>query len=477
MNTTVEPLEGNLVKLTVTIEAGDVEKAIAGAYTDAAKQVRVPGFRKGKAPRPVIDRYLGRDSVLADATQALVEKTYTEAIDTEGLRPIDRPDMGEMQVVVEGEAYTYVAEVPVRPELGLTGDWKKLKVEVGPKEVAEDEVETSLKMMADRFASLEPVEDRGVEVGDFVLVSFLGLVDGVEYEGNRVDKYLYESGRGQMPQEFDDALTGAKPGDQVQATFVIPDTSANPDFVGKTAEFDITVHEIKSKNLPAFDDEFAQTASGFDTMDELRADVRSRLVQTREFEHSREVEVEARRALAEHLDGEAPEPMVTDRRDSMVRDFFNNLQQRGISLQDYVQAVGMDPEQITKDIEEEAKSRVRQDLALEALFRAEGMEVTDEEVDAEIEQMAEGAGKSVEELRSQWEAAGVMAVFREEVMHRKAADWLIEHVEVVERVEGADAAKKPSKAKGAKAAAKDDTSAEETAKPKRTRKSAKEKEE
>jgi trigger factor len=458
LKTTVEPLEGNRVKVTVTVPASDVDAAVADVYVQLAKQVRVPGFRKGKAPRPIIDTHVGRERVLADASQAVVERTYEKAIDAEGVRPIDQPDLGELPVVAEGEDYTYVAEVEVRPELGLTGDWQKLKITVPPREASEADVTSQIDQLRDRFASLEPVEDRGVQLGDFVLLSFVSLLDGEPYEGNTVDKYLYETGKAQMPQEFEDALIGAQPGDTVMATFTIPESSSNPEYVGKSATFDITVHEIKAKQLPEVDEEFATNAGGFDSVEQMRVDIKTRLDQQYGLHHLQETERRARIALAEHLDGEEPETMVMQRRDNMVRDFFNNLEQRGISLREYVSSSGVDPEKIQKDIEDEARARVRQELALEALFRAEGLAVTDADLEAEIADLAESAGKSPEELRREWEEAGMLAVLREHATQRKAVEWLLDHAEITEE--------QPSSAEE-----------EPAAKPKKPRKSAKKKEE
>jgi trigger factor len=447
LNTTAEPLEGNLVKLTVTIPAADVDKAIAEAYVRVAEQVRVPGFRKGKAPRPVVDTYVGRERVLADAQEALVEKSYPDAIDVEELRPIDQPDMGELSGVVEGEGYTYVAEVQVRPEFTLSKGADKIEIKVPPKEAVTSDVDAEIEKMRERSASLEPVEDRGVEESDFVLISFEGLVDGEAYDGNSVDKYLYEMGSGQMPKEFDDALLGARPSDERQSAFKIPDTSSNTEFVGKTATFDITVHEIKAKQLPALDDEFASNAGGHETMDELRTEIKAKLDEGRAFTHARETERQARVELANLLEGEAPEAMVIARRDNMIRDFFNNLERQGISMKDYVAGTGVDPERIQKDIEEEARERVRQDLALEALFRLKGMEVTDADIEAEVAEIATSSDKSPEELRREWEAASMIVVLKEELVHRKATEWLLDNVKIeIERPgAGAPAADKAGK--------------------------------
>jgi trigger factor len=452
LNSTVEPLEGNLVKLTVTIPATDVDKAIAEAYAELAKKIRVPGFRKGHAPRPVVDTYAGRQQVLAQALEAAIDRAYSESVDTHELRPIEQPDVGELAGLVEGEDYTFVAEVPVRPELKLTGDYEHMRVTVEPKEASEREVDEQIEALRERFASLEPVEDRGVEQGDFTLISFVGLVDGEPYEGNTADKFLYELGRGQMPAEFDDALIGAKAGDEVRASLTIPDTSSNPEFVGKTATFDITVHEVKSKLLPELDDEFAGNAGGFDTVGELRADFKQRLDLQRGLAYAQATEREVRRALAEHLEGEVPQSMVESRRDNMLRDFYGNLKERGISLPDYMAATGVTGDQIQKDVEEEAAARVAQELALEALFRAKGMEVTDADIDTELEGVAGGSGKSAAELRTEWETAGVLAVLRETVMQRKAVEWLIDNVEIVEEEPAAeeDAADVPAKPKRAR---------------------------
>jgi trigger factor len=460
LKTSVEPVEGNNVKLTVTVSAPEVDKAIAEAYTKVANQVRVPGFRQGKAPRPIIDRHVGREQVLAKAVEDIVETTYPQAVDAEGLRPIEQPEMGELSAAVEGEDYTYVAEVPVRPELTLSGDWANLTVEVPPKEASAAEVDAQIEEMRMRFASLEPVEDRGVELGDYVLISFVSLVDGKPYEGNTVDKYLYETGAAQMPKEFDDALVGAKPGDEVTATFTIPDTTSNPEFVGKTATFDVTIHEIKAKQLPELDEEFATNAGGFDSMDALRADIKAKIDTQRAMTAEQEMERLAAAALAEHLEGTVPEVMIMRRRDNMVRDFFSNLEQRGISLKDYISSTGIDPEKMQQEIEQEARARVTQEMALEALFRAEGMEVTEADIDEDLAEFAKGTERTVEDIRHDWEEAGVLAVLKEQVMQRKATKWLLEHATLVEKAPEGPA-----------------ESAEPAAKPKKARKSAKKKEE
>jgi len=238
LKTSVEKLQGIRVKLTVTLTAEEVDKAISQSYAKIAAKVRIPGFRPGKAPRPIIDTHVGRETVLAEALEDLVEESYPLALDAEKLRPIDRPDVGDLDGLEPGKEYTFVAEIDLRPELTLSSI-KDLSITVPLSKATDREIDAQIDYLRDRFASLKPVDDRGVADGDFALISFTGTVDGEGYEGNTVDKYLYETGRGQMPKEFDAAMLGAKPGDQVRAEFPVPDTSDNPDFVGKTAAFEI----------------------------------------------------------------------------------------------------------------------------------------------------------------------------------------------------------------------------------------------
>lgn len=441
MNTTVEHLEGNKAKLTVTVPAAEVDKAINDAYGKAAGKYRIPGFRKGRAPRPVVDNYVGKGVILADALESVVNESYPKAITEENLRPIEAPEMGELPELEPGKDFTFEAEVELRPELTLssTGD---LKVEVAPAKASDREVDAQIEYSRERFATLENVEDRGVEPNDFVLVSFVGTVEGEAYEGNSVDKYLYEMNKGLMPTEFDEGLVGHKPGDHVVVEFEIPDTSSVEEFVGKTARFEIDIHEIKAKVLPPLDDEFASNVGGFDTMDEYRADVRKKLDESKYVGHMRETERNARELLAERLEGDIPEGMIRDREQHMVRDFFNALQERGMGVAEYAQMLGMEPDRIEQDIKEQAAASVREELALEALFREKGLEVTDEDIEAELAEMSGGSGEDARKFGENLRASGAMPILIEQLMHKKAVRWLMDNVEVVERDE--DAAEEPS---------------------------------
>lgn len=451
MDTKSERLEGNQVILTVTVPATDVDAAIDEAYKDLSGKLRIPGFRKGKIPRPVIDTHVGRDAVLAEAQEAVVEGSYARAIAAEGLRPIENPDMGELDALVAGEPFTYTANLAVRPEMTLTS-LDDLIVAAGPEGVTDADIDAQIEASRERFATLE-VAERGVEQGDFALISFVGTVDGEGYEGNTVDKYLYETGRGLMPDEFDAVLVGAVAGTDVIAEFEIPDTSSNEEYVGKQARFEITVHEVKGKVLPPLDDEFAASVGGFDTLEELKTDIRQKMEGSRALARTQRIEIMARQLLASRIEGDVPESMVQSRTSSMIRDFLENLEERKLSIQDYLDATGVTVDRIQSDIAEQAALRVREELALEAAFRALGMEVTDEDFEKALGEIA-GEGGDVEKVRSDLAASGATPILTESIVHQKALEWLLGAITVTEDVPAPedDAASAEAPAKPTKAA-------------------------
>jgi trigger factor len=443
LTTSVEPLEGNHIKLTVTVPAEEVDAAIKQSYETLGKKVRIPGFRKGHAPRPVVDNYMGKDYVLSEATEALVDSTYPKAIDAENLRPIAAPDVEEVSVVVPGEDYTYVADVEIRPELTLSHT-DGIAVTVPPKNVTDAQIDEQVEIARERFATLEPVEDRPLAIDDFALLTFIGDVDGEAYEGNEVDKYLYELGKGQMPVEFDEGIVGMSPGDEKRVEFTIPDTSSKEEYVGKTAGFDVTVHEIKSKVLPEVDDEFALSVGGYDDVAQMREDMRIRLQASQELQHERAKEEALKAQLAERLEGEVPESMIQSKTGQLLRDFQNMLEQRGMTVEAYVAAIGVPIEVLEADINRQGEQAVKEELALEALFRSEGMEVTDEDVRNEIKTMITGS-ETVDEMLARWTDNGLLPIVREQIIQQRAVKWLLENGTITETdgTEAANAAATP----------------------------------
>lgn len=430
MQTEVKRLDGDSVELEVTIPADAVSRKLGEAYSAIASRIRIPGFRSGKAPRQLIDSRVGREAVYEDARETIVEDAYPLALDAERLRPIGPPEFGQLADIVDGEDFVFTATVPLRPQLELSST-DGLAITVPSTKAGDREVGAQIEHTRERFASLEPVE-RGVESGDFALVSFVGKVDGEEYPGNAVDKYLYETGRGMMPAEFDEALWGIAAGGTAHAEFKVPDTSAIADFVDKTATFDIEIHEVKAKILPDLDDAFAAEVGGYETYEEFRDDVRRRLEESKGVAHKQEVERAARKTLAERLSGEVPAAMIEHRSKELSEEFFSALQQRGVSVEDYVAATGVEEGQIEADIALRAESVLREELALEALARAVGLEVSDEEMDAEIAEMAGSEQGAAERMKERFRGVGMMPLIREQLTHRKAMRWLVENVQVTE---------------------------------------------
>lgn len=442
LKTSVERLEGTKAKLTVTVPAADVDASIAGAYGRVGAKLRIPGFRKGHAPRPVVDNYAGREYVLAEATEDLVNDWYPKAIDAENLRPIESPELDELDTVEQGKDFTFAAEVTLRPELELES-YEGILVEVPRRDVLDADIDAQLDEIRERFASLEPVGGRGVQADDFLLISFVGYVDGETYEGNTVDKYLYELGRGLMPTEFEDALLGLEAGAETHVEFPVPETSSNPEYVGKTAQFDVTIHEIKAKKLPEVNDDFA-SEMGFETVELMREDMRSRLDLQRLLAYNRAKEKGAREVLATRTPGDIPESMIKSRAQSLETDFETRLQEQGLTLEAYANMTGMTREVFDEQISADAEQQVREDLALESLFRKLGFEVTDADIDAELDDLARASKTTAEDARKKWQEMGLMAVIAEGVMHRRAVGWLMENVETTEVEDKPEGAAEPA---------------------------------
>ncbi len=429
MDTSVERLEGNEVRLEVTVSAEQVDQHIHQAYKRLSERLNVPGFRKGHVPERVIDNMVGRDSVLADAQETIVTESYPQALDAESLRPIDEPELGVLDLPVEGVAYTYEVQVPVRPEFTLR-DYSGIEVSAPAGEATEEDVEQQIDAMRDRLATLEPVEDGGIEPDSFAVLSWTVDVLGDPVPDSEVDEYVYEFGKDQMPEEFEEGLRGAVAGEDRDVSFTISESSSVPEYVGQEAVFHVHVHEVKRKILPDIDDEFALAAGGYDDVDHMYAAVKAKVQTSKEQQRRRHVEIEARRALATHLEGEMPEKLIERRTNDMMKDFMHGMDARGLTPEQYYAQSGTTPELVQQQLENEALESLRTELALEALFRDQEMDYTDDDIDVELEQMV--GPERAETMRQRLEATGSLAPIREQVMQRKATEWLLEHITVNE---------------------------------------------
>ncbi|GAB4280510.1 MAG: trigger factor [Coriobacteriia bacterium] len=434
LKTSVERLDEGTVRLSVTVSSDEVDAAIERTYKRLSEQLEVPGFRKGKVPPRVIDNVVGNLRVLSEAQEEILNTTYARALDQEALRPMDKPDLDDPALPSEGKEYSYAATVPVRPELRLRS-YENIRVIAPSTRATDEEIERQIEHTRDRFATLEVVE-RGIGPEDFALISFKGEIDGESFEGDSVEHYLYEFGSGQMPAEFEQQLIGAAAGETREVRFIIPPTSSRKEFVGKEAVFQVEIHEVKRKVLPELDDEFAQTA-GFDTLEDMRAKIREDIEKQKKVMRARTIETEARRMLAANLEGDIPRAMVERRAGDIIRDFMNFVESQGVSPEAYTMQQGITLEDLEREFEAEALESVRVELALEALFRELGLVLTDEDLAKEFGSLA-GGDIDKDEVRTRIEKAGMMSLIREQVMQRKAVEWLMENIEIIEEDELSD---------------------------------------
>lgn len=424
-----EKSEGNSGVLTIEIESGRVDSALDEAFKKVVKKVNIPGFRKGKVPRKIFEQRVGVEALYEDALDILIPEAYTKAIEETGIEPVDRPDIDINQVFSElekGKDLVIKATVTVKPEVKL-GEYKGLEVEEDDVTVTEEDVDAELKQLQERHADLVVVEDGEVATGDTVVMDFEGFVDGEAFEGGKAENYSLEIGSGQFIPGFEDQLVGTKAGEEKEINVEFPAEYHSEELAGKPAVFKVTVHDIKRKELPELDDEFAKDVNEeVETLDQLKADLREKL----ETSRKQQADAKKRDALvakaAENAEVDLPEAMIATETDHMLRELGQNLQAQGMSLDMYYQFAQTDEEGMKAQFHDDAEKRVRQRLTLEAISEAENFEVTDEDVDQEINEMAETYKRSAEEIKQILAMQGGVDTLKNELKIKKALDFLVE---------------------------------------------------
>jgi trigger factor len=422
----VERSDDRKAKVTVVVEAKKVDDAIAKEFKSLAKQIRIPGFRPGKAPRSVIEGQVGREYVLAQALEALVNESYPLAVDKEELRTAGKVDFNDPVELVEGEDYSYTVEVNLRPELTLSST--DVSISMIPKEATEAEIDAQIEGTLERFATYPAVEDKDATIGEdsFITFTFESTIEGEEYEGSTVNHHLYQLGQGMMPEDFDKGLLGAKADEQLKIEFVVEDTGQNAEFAGKTMNFDLHVDEINEKLLPEVNDDFAKQ-TGFDTVEDMRDEIKSYIESQKGQNWDRAQDDKLLEALAKKLVGEPTQELIDSRADSMVEEFSRMLEQNKMTLDAYLEQANIDPEQYQSDMEEQASISVANDLALEALARDKGLVPDDEALEEEFEQAATAdkeSKMSAKSLREHWVKRGMLTTLRDDLARRNAMKWL-----------------------------------------------------
>lgn len=422
MSVQVEKLEKNMAKLTVEVSAEDFKAAIKKAFNKNKNCFAIPGFRKGKAPQAMIEKMYGEGVFYEDAADEAINASYAEAMKESGLDIVSRPEV-TIEKIGKDEPFVYSALVAVKPEVTL-GQYKGVEVEKADASVSAEDVEAELKKVQEQNARLLTVEDRGVEDGDQTVIDFEGFVDGKGFEGGKAEDYPLTIGSHSFIDTFEEQLIGKKIGEECEVNVTFPTEYHAADLAGKPATFKVTVKEIKVKELPELNDEFASEVSEFDTLDEYKKDVEKKLVEKKEIEANSKNEDAVVAKVVENATMEIPDKMIDAQAENMVQDMARRMQSQGLSLDMYLKYTGMTVEQMKEQARPDAEKRIRTRLVLEAVAKAENIQISDEKVDEEVAKMAEAYKMEVEKLKSYMSESDVKQM-KEDLAVQQAVDLLV----------------------------------------------------
>lgn len=434
MSVQVENLEKNMAKLTIEVAAEEFEKAVQAAYMKNKNKITIPGFRKGKAPRVMIEKMYGTGIFFEDAANALIQREYPKAADESGLDIVSYPEIDVVQVE-KGKSFIFTAEVAVKPEVTL-GEYKGLEVEVAPVEVTEEEVAAELKREQENNSRTIDVDDRAVAEGDMVTLDFEGFVDGEAFEGGKGTDYPLTIGSNSFIPGFEDQLVGAELNTEVEVNVTFPENYHANDLAGKPAVFKCTVKAIKVKELPELDDEFAKDVSEFDTLDEYKADIEKNLRERKEGVAKREREDKAVDAVIANAQMDIPEAMIQNQIQQLMNDFVQRMQAQGLSIDQYYQFTGLDQAKIQEQMRPQALKRIQSRLVLEKVAEVENIQISDEKFEEKLKTMADMYKMEVEKLKELMGDAEKEQM-KKDIAVQEAVTLVAESAKVVEKKEEA----------------------------------------
>jgi trigger factor len=423
VTTTVTELPESRVRVQAEVPADEVERQLQQAARKLGSQLRIPGFRKGKVPPPVVIRRLGRDYVLDEALRTALGTWYVDAIDESGIVPIGEPDLDVGDMPAQGEPLQFSIEIGVRPEAQL-GEYKGLEVGRREPEVEDAKIDETLQALRDRMATLDTVE-RPAQKGDHIVADYVGKLDGEPFEGGSARDQLIELGSGSLIPGFEEQLEGITAGEERTITVTFPEQYAE-ELAGREATFDVTAHEVKAKNLPELDDDFASEASEFDTLAELRDDVVAKMREAEENTIEREFEEAVLQAAADNATVDVPDALVHARAHEMVEQSFTALTRQGISREMYLQIAGKSEHELAEEAEPEAAQALRREAVLAAIVEAEEVAPTDEDLIEALRPAAERDGSDPAEVVETLRRSGRLDQLRDDVAARQALERLVE---------------------------------------------------
>lgn len=429
MSFTVEQLEEkNMVKLVITSSDEEFEKGLEQAYNKNKSKINVQGFRKGKAPRKIIEKFYGKEVFFEDAANAIIPEAYAKAAEESGLEIVSQPEIGLVQLE-DGKPFIFSATVAVKPEVEL-GQYKGVEVAKADVEVTEDDINAELDKVREQNSRTVNVEDRPVQDKDMTVIDFEGFIDGQPFQGGKGENYPLTIGSHSFVDTFEEQLIGKNIGEETEVNVTFPEDYHAEELKGKPATFKVTVKEIKEKQYDDLDDDFAQNVSDFDTLAEYKEDLKKTIGERKANEAKNKKEAEAIDKIIENAKMDIPSAMVDTQVRQMAEDFSRRLQQQGLSVEQYFQFTGLTADKLFADMQPEAEKRIKSRLVLEAIVKAENIEVSDEEYESELNKMAESYGMEVDKIK-EFMGEYEQKQIREDIAVQKAVDLVV--AEAVEK--------------------------------------------
>lgn len=429
MSYTVENLEKSMAKLTITVSAETFEEAMEKSYYKNKNSISIQGFRKGKAPRKMVEKLYGPEVFYEDAANFAIPDAYEEAAKDSGLEIVSRPDF-DLVDIGKGKEFIFTATVAVKPEVTL-GEYKGIEVEKKTVKVMAADVNAEIEKVREQNSRMITVEDRGIKMDDTAVIDFEGFVDGEPFQGGKGEDYSLVIGSHSFIDTFEDQLVGKKTGENVEVNVTFPEEYHEASLKGKPALFKVTIKEIKVKELPKLDDDFADEVSEFETLKEYKASVKKNLTERRKEEAKREKENEVIEKVVDNITVELPEPMVEEQAQQIIQEFAGRLSQQGLSFEQYMQMTGMTPDALMAQMRPEAEKRIRTRLTLEAIVKAEGIKATAKDIEKEIENMASMYQMEVDKVKEMLGEDGKEQV-SQDVAVQKAVDFVVKNAVEVE---------------------------------------------
>ena len=426
MKSKIEKTENaNEVKMELTIEAKKFDEAIKKVYFESVKYITIPGFRKGKAPMNIVEKYYGKEIFYEDAFNDLVPKEMQEALKENNLEAVSRPDI-EVTQIGKGQDLILVATFQIKPEVKL-GKYKGIEIPKIEYNVSDEDVMHELEHMQDRNARIITVEERPVEKGDIAVIDFEGFLNGEPFDGGKAEGHELEIGSNSFIPGFEDQIIGMKEDEERDIKVTFPEDYFSNELAGKEATFKIKLHEIKKKELPELDDEFAKDVSEFDTLKELKNNIKEKKEKQNKDREKYEKQEAVVKAACENAEVDIPSGMIETEIDNMIKDMETRLSYQGFKLNKYLEMIGKKEEDIRKEYEQQAKDAIKSRLTVEAIVKEEKIEATDEEIDEKIKEMAKNYGKKEEELKDN---ENIRKYIKQGIESEKVVEFLVENAKV-----------------------------------------------